>query len=304
MVLLNMIWATFLSLLSQQNPTINRMLVQVSGSTTAVSLLTAPLALLLTLRANNSLSRLGDARALWGKMVLHSRTLSGLLRVYTFQHAPIVTMAAARHMALLGWSVKAFVRGESISSERDTFQTLLDDATVDWLIRGDETPKHTVNHSMAYSSLFHQPPSRIALTGRLRQLCATAIQETEKATGKQLHTPQLLMEEQIARLEHVVGGCERLHGSPTIPPTYSRHLSRVISMFLFFMPIGLVSSAMSLVNTVLISAVASYVFVGIDEVGMEVENAFSLVPLQQLSSAVHVGVRDQLVCLNDAPPII
>ncbi|KAL3923551.1 MAG: hypothetical protein SGARI_006195, partial [Bacillariaceae sp.] len=127
--------------------------------------------------------------------------------------------------------------------------------------------------------------------------------ETEQRTGRSVNAPLLLLEEQIAKLEAVVGGCERLHGSP-IPPTYSRHLSRVMSMFLFFMPVGLVASGMALINTVLVSAVASYVFVGIDEVGMEVENAFSLLPLQQLANAAHVGVRDQLVCFNDAPPII
>jgi ion channel-forming bestrophin family protein len=297
-VLISVLWATALSLLSRRLPIFNTVLTHVHGSTTAVSLLTAPLALLLTLRANSSLSRLQEGRALWGKLVLHCRTLSGLLRVYTLPHASRTTMAAARHLALLGWSVKAFVRGEASEETAQTFATLLDDATTNWLIRGDQPPTDQVT-----SSLKRQPPSRIALTGRLRQLCAVALQESEKATGNRLTTPQLLMEEQIACLEQVVGGCERLHSSP-IPPTYSRRLSRVMSMFLFFMPVGLVASSMSLVNTVLISTIASYVFVGIDEVGMEVENAFSLLPLQQLASAAHVGVRDQLVSLNDAPPIL
>jgi predicted membrane chloride channel (bestrophin family) len=76
-----------------------------------------------------------------------------------------------------------------------------------------------------------------------------------------------------------------------------------MSMFLFLTPIGLVASSMSLPSTVLISTIVSYVFVGIDEVGMEVENAFSLLPLQQLASAVHGSVRDQIVCFTVVPPI-
>lgn len=73
-------------------------------------------------------------------------------------------------------------------------------------------------------------------------------------------------------------------------------------MFLVLMPVGLVASSMSWINTVVISAIATYVFVGIDEVGMEVENAFQLLPLQQLARASYVAMWDQLVCLSDAPP--
>jgi predicted membrane chloride channel (bestrophin family) len=76
-----------------------------------------------------------------------------------------------------------------------------------------------------------------------------------------------------------------------------------MSMFLFFMPIGLVASSMGLSGTVLISAIASYVFVGIDEVGMEIENSFSLLPLQQLASVAHTSVHDQLICFTDIPPM-
>lgn len=107
-------WATLPSVMAHHIPYLEKILTHVRGSTTAVSLLTALLALLLTLRANSSLSRLQDGRALLRRLVLHCRTLSGLLRVYTLPHAPRTTMAVARHLALLGWSIKAFVRGESI----------------------------------------------------------------------------------------------------------------------------------------------------------------------------------------------
>ena len=292
-VLISVLWATILSLMTSRIGTLNRFLTQVSGSTTAVSLLTAPLALLLTLRANSSLGRLQEARLLWGRLVLHSRTLSSLLNVYMLPHAPKETFAAARHLALLGWSVKAHVRGESIESQRETLRTLLNEATTDWLLPLD-----------VEDSKVPKAPTRTALISRVRQLCAQAIQQTEIGSASAMHwtTPHLLIEEQIANLEQVIGGCERLHSSP-IPPTYSRHLSRVMSMFLFFMPIGLVASSMGLFSTVLISTIASYVFVGIDEVGMEIENSFSLLPLQQLASAAHNSVRDQLVCFTDAPPI-
>jgi putative membrane protein len=238
-VVISVLWAMTLSLLSQRSLWMQQLLRQVSPASTAVSILTAPLALLLTLRANSSLSRINEARLLWGRLVLHVRTLSGLLRVYLLPHAPRTTIAAARLLTLVGWSVKAYVRGESNASEQDTYRTMVDSATAEWLVPSDsETNKNRPS----------RPPSRTALTARIRLLCATAIREAERnatttTNGYPIHsswtTPHLLIEEQIANLEQVIGGCERLFGSP-IPPTYSRHLSRVMSIFLFLMPVGLV----------------------------------------------------------------
>lgn len=50
----------------------------------------------------------------------------------------------------------------------------------------------------------------------------------------------------------------------------------------------------------LATTVAAYVLVGIDEVGIEIENVFLLLPFQQISAACQNDVRDQFVA--DLPP--
>lgn len=112
------------------------------------------------------------------------------------------------------------------------------------------------------------------------------------------------MEERLQGLETVIGGCERLFTSP-IPPTYSRHLSRILSLWLGLLPLSLLAAsiAMPWYGVTLATTVAAYVLVGIDEVGMEIENVFLLLPLQQVAAACQNDVRDQFAVADLPPPV-
>ena len=71
-VLLASCWSVCVSLLSkffQLHPLLKPVKSMTAGTASAVSLLSAPLALLLTLRANASLARLMEARQAWGRLV-------------------------------------------------------------------------------------------------------------------------------------------------------------------------------------------------------------------------------------------
>eukprot|EP00957_Ditylum_brightwellii_P029276 2213128-Ditylum_brightwellii.AAC.1 len=73
------------------------------------------------------------------------------------------------------------------------------------------------------------------------------------------------METCINDLDAVTGGLERLMGSP-IPPTYSRHLSRIMVMYLANLPLALVASGTPSLGAMVASALASYVLIGVDEI--------------------------------------
>jgi hypothetical protein len=47
------------------------------------------------------------------------------MQIYLYPAGPAATLLAARHLALMGWSLKAHVRGESPASEFEMLQTLL-----------------------------------------------------------------------------------------------------------------------------------------------------------------------------------
>ena len=112
-----------------------------------------------------------------------------------------------------------------------------------------------------------------------------------------------LIEERLRELEACVGGNERLFSSP-IPPTYSRHLSRVISLWLLLLPVSLVvNGGLGTSATAFVVSIATYVFVGVDEVGMEIENVFQLLPLQQLAAVTQRDVQNQFLLLRDVPKL-
>merc|ERR1712071_111283 len=89
-------------------------------------------------------------------------------------------------------------------------------------------------------------------------------------------------------------GCQRLLASP-IPPTYSRHLSRALCIWLLILPFGLVGSGLHMFAVTASTAFVSYTIIGIDEIGMEIENPFPLLPLQQLAAAVQQDVASHLL---------
>lgn len=290
----------------------------VTATTPAFAFLSAPLALLLTLRTNASLARLLEARQAWGKLVLHTRTLASILHTYLFPINPKSTVLAIRYLSIIGWLLKAQVRGEKDSDTLQVIQTML----------------HPTEECQWLSS---QPKPTVAVTARVRHICAHAMlvpsttTATEEASNNSSRssssmasmlasTQLLIIEEEIKNIETANGVCERLFGSPT-PPTYTRHLSRVMSMWLFLLPISLimattttatttttaavatvVSTAPMLLGVTCATMVAAYVFVGLDEVGMEIENVFRLLPLQQLAGAIQNDVQNQFLCTMPSMP--
>ena len=231
------------------------------GAAAALGSLSAPLALLLTLRANASLGRLNEARILWGRLILRGRNLASTLKVYVMPIDPETAILAARYLSILGWSIKAMVRNESANSQREVYELMLGKEEADWLqAQTMKTP--------------------IAIVHRIRCLIAGV-----SMNSANFFTPHSSMESALDDLDASTGGCERLLSSP-IPPTYSRHLSRIMCLFLAILPLSSVASGMPSLGSMLASAIVSYVLIGVDEIGMEVENPFPLLPLQQMSAGL------------------
>jgi len=255
------------------------------GASAAMASLTGPLALLLTLRTNASLGRLVEARLLWGRLVLHTRSLAGLFASTVYASNPKAVVLACRYLVMVGWSLKAQVRNEPLETEEEVVHTLFHGSNAEearWLLR--------------------QPKRNVAITARLRHLLSSVAASCPTDDAGTFRLSRQTMEAAIADIESDVGGCERLLTSP-IPPTYSRHLSRIMVMYLGLLPFGLVASGIPSLGTALASASISYMLIGIDEIGMEIENPFPLLPLQQLSGAIQTDVATQLLCHQDLPPI-
>jgi len=245
------------------------------GASAAMAALSAPLALLLTLRANASLGRLTESRQLFGRLILRGRNLASVLATYVAPTDPSAALLATRYLSIYGWSIKALVRNESLESQKEVYATMLREKEADWLISQNIKPT-------------------LAIILRLRQLLAKVSMKSENPN---YFVPHSSIEQAIDDLDAVSGGCERLLSSP-IPPTYSRHLSRIMVMYLALLPIALVGSGVPTFGSAIASALVSYVIIGVDEIGMELENPFPLLPLQQLCSALQNVVGEQILLLR------
>jgi putative membrane protein len=88
-------------------------------------------------------------------------------------------------------------------------------------------------------------------------------------------TTQLAFDHNFNLLSDIVGGCERLAGTP-IPYTYSVILHRTVYFYCFLLPFGLVDSIGWV--TPLIVVFVGYTFMALDAIMREIEMPFGLDP--------------------------
>jgi hypothetical protein len=64
-----------------------------------------------------------------------------------------------------------------------------------------------------------------------------------------------------------------------------------LALRILLMPMSIVASGISTFEISAATAALTHVFLGIDEVGMEIENVIQLLPLQQLAETIRSGRR-------------
>ena len=226
--------------------------------------------LLLVFRTNNSYQRLAEARGLWGRAIYLIRemvqTVGAVLN--TRRGEPLPPCAASiqlvRCCAAFGWVLKAKLRdGEECG---DVLETLLP----------------TVGKWVASQ---RNPP--VALVGCMRRV----IQAEYEAQRLPVHLHYKL-EEDIKELDLVVGGCERLFSSP-ISTSMSRHVVRSLALWLLTLPVVLVGQLSSLLVVFYVAATA-YIYIGIEELGVQVEQPFDVLPMFQMAHVVATSAEDAL----------
>lgn len=187
---------------------------------TSLSLVSTFVAALLTLRSNQGLARLGDARLALGRMVLHTRDTAMLLAAYAAPGHPALAVPAARHLAVFGWVLKEHFRETTPGARpHDVVDALLSPADA------------------AYVK--HQRKRPVALLARLRQI----LRELATADGGAIigTTEHRLMEQNLQQLNDVVTVGERIRASP-VPPVYNAHATRLMIVYLLCLPLALLGA--------------------------------------------------------------
>ena len=95
------------------------------------------------------------------------------------------------------------------------------------------------------------------------------------------------LDQNVQALIDYIGGCERIHKTP-LPFAYMVHVRRRLVLYCIALPFALVSDFGW--ETIPVSTVVAYVFFGIEEIGVEIEDPFGLddndLPLESICQTI------------------
>lgn len=234
---------------------------------TAFSVSGLALGIFLGFRNNTSYDRFWEGRKLWGRVVNASRTLTRQILTLAkdagpdFHHELVHRLVAYVHL------LRIHLRGESD--------------------RSAVTPHLPADELSALDSESNPP---IAVLQRMGERFVDAWKTGHIDT---MHLP--VLEASLAELTGVQGGCERIRATP-IPFSYNVLLHRIVAVYCFSLPFGLVAKTGFLTPFVVL--LVSYAFFGLDAVGDEIEDPFGKnpndLPLDTITRMIEVNIRQRL----------
>ena len=269
------------------------------------TLTTTVLGLLLVFRTNASNTRYNDARAHWGTVINSSRTL--LRNAGT----KVLPKSKERFECLVGL-IRAFPRtlvfhlrndgdlksaapysGGSVIAREQSFTRAMQE-------RKDELPEleqvleaqltsvlgETQNGASAVQKIMSAPHRPYAVLNMISEQVVAA--ELNPLISARL-------DQEVRTLEATLGGMERILFTP-IPTSYTRHTSRFISMWTWFLPFALFEVCG--IYTAPASLLVSYAMLAIEDIGVVLEEPFHVLPnwmycdaidkSADLASAIHL----------------
>jgi ion channel-forming bestrophin family protein len=229
------------------------------------SLIGLTLAIFLGFRNNTSYARFSEARALWGTVLIESRTL------------------ARQSLSL----IEDGSQGRALCLRLMAFAHALRHQ-----LRGSE-PGIDLARLLPVDECERVMAARFK-PAVLLQMAGEWIRDMRE---QRLIDPVLVpaMEYPLGRLGEALGGCERLAGTP-IPFTYAVIIHRTIYLYCFLLPFGLLDSVG--VTTPLAVAFIAYTFFALEALSAELEDPFGTTPndlaLDALCWTIEATLRETL----------
>jgi putative membrane protein len=104
-----------------------------------------------------------------------------------------------------------------------------------------------------------------------------------------------ILEESLTRMTDIQGGCERIKNTP-IPFPYTVLIHRIVAFYCFTLPFGILSTVGVLTPVVVF--LISHAFLGLDEIGDEIEDPFGIepqhLPLTTLCRTIEVNLLQHI----------
>ncbi|GIL50051.1 hypothetical protein Vafri_6374 [Volvox africanus] len=228
------------------------------------------LSLLLVFRTNSSYGRFDEARKIWGGILNRARNIAN--QAVTF----IPADDAAGREAVGKWTV-GFCRALQAHLQEDAnLRAELQKAQ----------PRWTQQEIDILCNSQHRPIKAISMLSELtRQLSITEFQA-------------LQMQENVTFFYDALGGCERLLRTP-IPVSYTRHTARFLTIWLSLLPLGLWERYHWSMLPVI--ALIGFLLLGIDEIGISIEEPFGILPLDVICTRAQTDV---VSLIKDDPAVV
>ena len=113
-----------------------------------------------------------------------------------------------------------------------------------------------------------------------------------RAAGSEEHpVKQTMLDSKVQELTDVLGGCERILRTP-IPTSYTRHTSRFLFIWAHAIPWVLYPATG--VATLPCALFVSWALLGVEDIGVRLEEPFSELPLWQYTKAIQDSTIQQL----------
>ncbi len=225
---------------------------------------------LLTLRSNQALSRLMEARTLWSKVILNTREMSSLIASFIYPVDKQLALLLGRHVALFGWLLKSQLRFTKKDDVVELVRAMLPRRDADYLLS--------------------QRQKSVAVITRIRQVLAHLGKAHKLTTAEEIaldHTAHALSE--------AITSTGRIRASP-IPTLYTSHTSRLLVFYLFCLPPALHLSGLDGVMTTVLTMVVGFAMFGLDEISHLFEQPFRVIPMYQMSKRRMAAVADSFCC--------
>lgn len=244
------------------------------------------LSIFLGFRNNTSYDRFWEGRKLWGRFVNTSRSLTRQILTLIYARVPEEEARVRELQKKMVYLVIAYIHSARLH------------------LRDQRSPEDFESLApFLPKDLLAKLPDQLNPPLMLLQHIGQHIQEAARQRWVDpLHVP--LLEESLVHLTDIQGGCERIKSTP-IPFSYTILIHRIVAVYCFGLPFGLVHDVGF--YTPIVVLFVSYAFFGLDAIGDEIEEPFGEdindLPLSALSRMVEINLRQALGESEIPPPL-
>lgn len=221
------------------------------------------LGLLLVFRTNASYARWMEARNTWARMIAHGRNLIRMASVFSDDEEAVQSLGRAV------WLYCRSVMNQLSSPDED--ESAYEEEI--FSVYGEESDLAKRIVSSPDRTLAAWKQLSIELHGLPKVADPKALIETDKS---------------IIILGECTSIMEKIYSSP-VPLVYTRHTARFLSLWALLLPAALYSSFVDMGQPFLVlpaSAILAFFLFGVDELAMQLEEPFSILPMKSFCDQI------------------